>query len=72
MRCVETFKTRELAGEIQALLEQAGIESRLSVDPMEGIAPALAHFFGVALLVNDADEATALRVLRLAALKQAS
>jgi len=64
MKCVETFKSRELAGEKQRLLQDKGIDARLMVDPLESYYPALAPIHGVALMVGDDKVGEAMGILR--------
>jgi hypothetical protein len=71
MKCVETYKTREAATEKRRLLEAAGIEAHVVVDPLEARFPALSHFQDVALMVPEASMARAETILRNA-LKNAS
>lgn len=51
MTHVGIYKTRENAREKQKLLADQGIASKLLVDPMESMYPALSEFEGVAIVV---------------------
>lgn len=54
MNIVQTYATTELAQEDQRLLAKRGIASKIVVDPLDGRYPALSHFDGVGLQVEDA------------------
>lgn len=53
MKCVETYKTREIASEARRQLRESGIEARIMVDTIDSRHGALSTFDHVALMVRD-------------------
>jgi len=59
MKCIRTFQRTEVAREHRQKLTEQGIESKLYVDPMEGMYPSHSHYTDVALVVAEKDVARA-------------
>lgn len=75
MKCIRTFQRTEVAREHRQTLTEQGIESKLFVDPMEGMYPSHSHYTDVALVVAEKDVARAEAALASggkAALRRAS
>lgn len=72
MKCVDTFKTREVAQEARVKLREKGIESRVLVDTLDGRYGGLSEFDGVALMVDDDTFGAAQAILQGPSYRRAS